>query len=61
MAETIDWARALDGLDSEGFDPVLGSDTLGAVLKHREDLELARTVGVAAPVNEAGHGADTRP
>jgi MoxR-like ATPase len=42
VAETIDWARTLDLLDGTPLDPELASDTLGAVIKERDDLELVR-------------------
>ena len=42
VAETIDWARTLLSLDAEGeLDPELVRSTLGVVLKHREDIEVA--------------------
>jgi MoxR-like ATPase len=40
VAETIDWARTLDFLGATDLDP----DTLGAVVKDRDDLELAREI-----------------
>jgi MoxR-like ATPase len=39
VAETIDWTRTLSFLGAADLEP----DTLGAVLKDRDDLELART------------------
>ena len=42
VAETIDWARTLLSLGAEGdLDPELIRSTLGVVLKHKEDIELA--------------------
>ncbi len=42
VAETIDWARTLLSLGAEGdLDPGLVRETLGVVLKHREDIDLA--------------------
>lgn len=42
VAETIDWARTLLSLGAESdLDPELVRSTLGVVLKHREDIELA--------------------
>jgi MoxR-like ATPase len=43
VAETIDWAHALAFLGVERLDGEAADDTLGAVLKDHEDLELART------------------
>ena len=42
VAETIDWARTLDLLGGERFDTETAADTLGAVVKERDDLELVR-------------------
>jgi len=42
VAETIDWARTVDLLGGTSLDPQLALDTLGAVVKERDDLELAR-------------------
>jgi MoxR-like ATPase len=40
VAETIDWARALDFLGATALDPQLAADTIGSVIKERDDLEL---------------------
>ena len=42
VAETIDWARTVDLLGGTSLDPQLALDTLGAVVKERDDLELVR-------------------
>ena len=42
VAETIDWVRTLEFLGEEDFSPQAASDTLGAVLKDRDDLSLVR-------------------
>jgi MoxR-like ATPase len=42
VAETIDWARTLDFLGRTDLDPETAEDTLGAVVKDRDDLELVR-------------------
>jgi MoxR-like ATPase len=42
VAETIDWARTLDLLGGTTLDPELASDTLGAVVKDRDDLDLVQ-------------------
>ena len=42
VAETIDWARTLDFLGCSGLDPEVAGDTLGTVVKERDDLELVR-------------------
>jgi len=42
VAETIDWARTLDFLGYSGLNPEVAGDTLGTVVKERDDLELVR-------------------
>jgi MoxR-like ATPase len=42
VAETIDWARTLDFLGETTLTPDAADLTLGAVLKEREDMALAR-------------------
>jgi MoxR-like ATPase len=42
VAETIDWVRMLSFLGATDLNPELAEDTLGAVVKERDDLELAR-------------------
>jgi MoxR-like ATPase len=42
VAETIDWVRTLDFLGATGLDPRVAGDTLGAVVKERDDLELVQ-------------------
>jgi MoxR-like ATPase len=42
VAETIDWARTLSFLGEEDLSASVASDTLGAVVKERDDLELVR-------------------
>jgi len=40
VAETIDWARTLDFLGETDLSPGNARDTLGAVVKDRDDLEV---------------------
>jgi MoxR-like ATPase len=42
VAETIDWVRTLDFLGETGLDASAAGDTLGAVVKERDDLDLVR-------------------
>ena len=42
VAETIDWARTLDLLDGDRFDPEIAADTLGSFVKERDNIELVR-------------------
>jgi len=47
VAETLDWATALQVLGSEVLSPEAASDTLGVILKYEEDIERVRSGGVA--------------
>jgi MoxR-like ATPase len=42
VAETIDWVRMLGFLGEDDLTPQAADDTLGAVIKDRDDLDLAR-------------------
>jgi len=42
VAETIDWARTLHFLGEDDLNSATADDTLGAVVKERDDLELVR-------------------
>jgi len=42
VAETIDWARTLDFLGETDLNAGNAADTLGAVVKDRDDLEVVR-------------------
>jgi len=42
VAETIDWVRTLDVLGAAGLDAQIALDTLGAVVKERDDLDVVR-------------------
>ncbi|MFJ6636150.1 AAA family ATPase [Streptomyces sp. NPDC091376] len=48
VAETIDWAEALDALGATEVDAELAVATLGSVLKYREDAERARTLDLSS-------------
>ena len=39
MAETLDWARALNHLGTDEIDLAAASATLGALVKYREDSD----------------------
>ncbi|MFF9126939.1 AAA family ATPase [Streptomyces sp. NPDC014889] len=47
VAETLDWARALDALGADEVDAELAVSTLGSVLKYREDTDRARGLDFA--------------
>jgi MoxR-like ATPase len=42
VAETIDWVRTLDFLGQSDLDVGMAEDTLGAVVKDRDDLDVVR-------------------
>jgi hypothetical protein len=42
VAETLDWARALDRLGVAHVDVAAAAATLGAVVKYREDADRVR-------------------
>jgi MoxR-like ATPase len=42
VAETIDWVRTLDFLGETDLNAQTAEDTLGAVVKERDDLDLVR-------------------
>ena len=42
VAETLDWARALEALGSRDLDVDSAARTLGAVVKYREDAQRVR-------------------
>lgn len=42
VAETLDWVAALEVVDATDLDAVSADDTLGAVVKDRDDLDLVR-------------------
>ena len=41
VAETLDWVAALDAVGATTLDKELATDTLGAVVKDRDDLDVA--------------------
>ena len=42
ISETLDWTRALVALDREALDESVVEDTLGALLKYRDDIDKVR-------------------
>ena len=53
VAETIDWANALGRLGATRLDERLVTNTLGTVLKYREDHQRVDQHGVAAVIKQA--------
>ena len=62
VSETIDWVRALVALDRDTLDAAAVEDTLGVVLKAKEDLEALRGRRAAQLLDRAiARGADAGP
>jgi len=53
VAETIDWTHALTALGCRELDADTVQQTLGAVLKYREDFETVRAEAIAELIGEA--------
>ena len=53
VAETIDWANCLAALDRVALDPETVNNTLGVLLKYRDDLERVAGAEAERLVNEA--------
>ena len=53
VAETIDWALALDALGRRELDAEVVQQTLGSVLKYHEDIEAVRDTTLSRLVEEA--------
>ncbi len=56
VAETIDWAHALAALGRQEIDAEVVEQTLGSVLKYREDIEAVRDETLADLVAQARSG-----
>jgi MoxR-like ATPase len=56
VAETIDWAHALAALGQQELDAEVVEQTLGSVLKYREDIEAVRDETLADLVAQARSG-----
>jgi len=48
VAEAIDWVAALVALDRHALDPAAVEDTIGVVLKSKDDLDALRGERLAA-------------
>ncbi|MDQ6781526.1 MAG: MoxR family ATPase [Candidatus Eremiobacteraeota bacterium] len=57
IAETIDWARALQALGRTTLDEAAVSDTVGCLLKYQEDLKKLSDRGMAGRLQEAKRAA----
>jgi MoxR-like ATPase len=54
VAEAISWAGALGVLAADGLDEVTAAQTVGAVIKYEEDLQVVRAAGFASVVTDDG-------
>ena len=55
VAETLDWTAALVSLNERELSPSVIDDTLGVMLKYREDLQMVRGQQTRALLNRALH------
>ena len=46
VAETLDWAESLRLLEAGELSPAMIDSTIGVVLKYKDDIDMARSVGV---------------
>lgn len=53
VAETIDWAQALNLIGADGLDVAVADSTLGTLLKYREDQMRVRGVGLGEIMERA--------
>ncbi|HEY1306044.1 MAG TPA: MoxR family ATPase [Vicinamibacterales bacterium] len=56
VSETIDWVAALAALDRQSLDPETVTDTLGVVLKAKDDLEAVRGEKLSGLLDRATAG-----
>ncbi len=52
VAETLDWAAALQVLGAETLSPETASDTIGVILKYQEDIHRVRSTGLERLIAE---------
>ena len=55
VAETLDWTAALVSLNENKLSPSVIDDTLGVMLKYREDVQMVRGEQTRALLNRALH------
>ena len=51
VAETLDWAQSVKLLHDGELTPGLAEQTLGVVLKYKDDIDAVRAAGVEALVS----------
>ena len=60
VSETLDWVAALAALDTETLDAEAVDQTLGVVLKTKDDLEMLRAQGIGGLVERAQQSTGVR-
>ena len=60
IAETIDWARCLVALDTFELSPKVISDTIGALLKYRDDIAALKESEITRLLDAAQSRSDAR-
>jgi len=60
VSETLDWVAALAALDRDRLDPDVVEQTLGVVLKSKDDIEAVRSEGVTSPRRRRAPRAEPR-
>jgi hypothetical protein len=60
VAETIDWASALSDLGAIELTASLVDQTLGLVVKYREDISRVRAMGLEQLISPVGRESDSR-
>ncbi len=58
VAETLDWAQALQALDKDALDPETVEATLGVLLKYQDDVARLRGAEAEAILREVAQGAE---
>jgi hypothetical protein len=56
ISETLDWAAALVALNRDTLDPATVDETLGVLLKHREDVAAVKGEPAKALIGRAISG-----
>jgi MoxR-like ATPase len=54
IAETLDWAEALEHLQAETLNPAIVNASLGIILKYQEDVDRVRGILAATILDEIG-------
>ncbi|MDE0240426.1 MAG: MoxR family ATPase [bacterium] len=54
VAETLDWAMALEHFNTRSLEPGIVDSSLGVLLKHQDDVRAIRDTGIEVLLKEAG-------